>query len=56
MLLFLLSTRISPAVINDLSTFIQQCHKCGIWFGWVYSLLDKELAEWLSAKSGGEWS
>ena len=26
------------------------------WFGWVYSLLDKELAEWLSAESGGEWS
>jgi len=26
------------------------------WFGWVYSLLDKELAEWLSTESGGEWS
>ena len=26
------------------------------WFGWVYSLLDKELAEWPSAESGGEWS
>jgi len=26
------------------------------WFGCVYSLLDKALAEWLSAESGGEWS
>jgi len=26
------------------------------WFGWVYSSLDKELAEWLSPESGGEWS
>jgi len=29
---------------------------CCPWFGWVYSLLDKELAEWPSAGSGGEWS
>jgi len=26
------------------------------WSGWVYSLLDKELAGWPSAESGGEWS
>jgi len=26
------------------------------WFGWVYSSLDKELAEWPSTESGGEWS
>jgi len=26
------------------------------WFRWVYSSLDKELAEWPSAESGGEWS
>jgi len=24
--------------------------------GWVYSLLDKELAEWPSPGSGSEWS
>jgi len=23
---------------------------------WVYSLLDKELTEWPSPESGGEWS
>ena len=23
---------------------------------WVYSLLDKEVAEWPSSESGGEWS
>ena len=26
------------------------------WFGWVYSLLGKELAKWQSPESGGEWS
>jgi len=26
------------------------------WFGWVYSLLSKKLAEWPSPESGGEWS
>jgi len=26
------------------------------WFGWEYSSLDKELAEWLSPESGGEQS
>jgi len=27
-----------------------------MWFGWVYSSLDKQLADWPSAESGGEWS
>jgi len=26
------------------------------WFRWVYSLLNKKLAEWPSAEGGGEWS
>jgi len=26
------------------------------WLGWMYALLDKELAEWPITESDGEWS
>jgi len=54
-----LANRGGPRLLEDSQSNFPQ-HPPGEtscpWFGWVYSLLDKELAEWSSADSGSEWS